>query len=160
MKIKCYDYALLLLDYNNRPEKELHSRLKNKGYAEEDIEDTVSKLKFYNLIDDKIYAENYIKSQTEKLKGKKLIISNLLQKGISRDIIEEVFGYNENHDQELEKAKRLLAKSKFISKSKNNIIKPDKIANYLKTRGYSFSIICEIIKLHSKKDNSELIIDS
>ena len=82
-----FDVALNYITFKDRTEKEIHTKLKEKGYSNLDIDETIDKLKEYGYINEENYAFSYIKSNINK-KSKKIIKMELLQKGINKDIVD------------------------------------------------------------------------
>ncbi|MBR6397073.1 MAG: RecX family transcriptional regulator [Lachnospiraceae bacterium] len=77
--------VLSLLEMCDRPEGELRSKLRLKGYDEEAIDDAIEYAKKFGYIDDTRYAKNYI-SFNLGLKNKTKIIYGLTAKGIKKDL--------------------------------------------------------------------------
>ncbi len=89
-----FDKAVNLLAFKDRTKKEIYDKLKEKGYSIDEIDIAVCKLCEYGYINDERYALSYIKANIGK-KGKKLIKTELINKGVDRDVVavslEEVF---------------------------------------------------------------------
>lgn len=142
---KANNYALNLLNYRWRTEKEIRDRLIKKEYDENIIEETISYLKNYNFIDDKRFAEIYTE---QKIKNKKLgnyrIKHELYNKGVSQEIIEEVL--EKYNDTEYERALELGRKK--IKSYKNDDIQAiyRKLGGYLQRRGYSYDCVSSVLK--------------
>ena len=61
-----------------------------KGKLEKIFEDVIKKLKEYGYLDDGIFAEQFILSRIKnKPRGKSILISELMSKGVSKDIASE-----------------------------------------------------------------------
>ena len=87
--INSRDYALRLIEFRDRTEKELREKLVAKGYIEEQIEDTIEFLKNYGYIDDGRYASHFTQDAINLKKwGKIRIRTELLRKGIDREIVD------------------------------------------------------------------------
>lgn len=86
--------SLYLLKDTDRTEYQLRSKLKQNHYKEDIIEIAVDYVKSFHYIDDVRYASNYISSRS-KDKSKRQIIQELMRKGISKHIIDELY---ENRD--------------------------------------------------------------
>jgi len=84
------DYALKLLKYRARSEKELRGRLKTKGFSETEIDNLIAEFKEKGFIDDSkfSYLFAYDKLTIQK-KGPKLIEWELLKLGVEKGIVEE-----------------------------------------------------------------------
>lgn len=94
--------AMFLLEKMDRTESQLRDKLRQGFYAEDIIEDAISYVKGYHYIDDTRYARNYVRCQKER-KSKRQIKTDLLQKGVDRDVIDSAMEseYEAESEQEL-----------------------------------------------------------
>lgn len=84
-------YALQLLDRQSYTEKALCRKMKERGCEPAAIDNTIVFLKEYGYLDDTAYARHYIAAALRSGKsGLKKIQYDLQQKGINRDIVEEI----------------------------------------------------------------------
>lgn len=96
--------SLKYLSYRPRSEKEIRDYLKKKLVRFPDLNNSVidvivARLKKQKFLNDIEFAKMWVRSRTEfKPKGKRLIVLELKQKGISQEIIEEVFSQSEKQD--------------------------------------------------------------
>ena len=81
------NYSFLLLKYRQRSEKEITDRLKGKKFPEDIILQTLKYLKEKKLVDDNYFARLWIESRIKRSFGLRTIKSQLLQKGVHKDII-------------------------------------------------------------------------
>jgi regulatory protein len=81
----------LLLKYRLRSERELLQRLKQKGFSEELCRDTVNFLKDKEFIDDRVFARGWVSSRLKRPFGLRRIKQELVQKGLSKEVIEDAF---------------------------------------------------------------------
>ncbi|MBP3622211.1 MAG: regulatory protein RecX [Lachnospiraceae bacterium] len=88
VRYSAFDTALYYITFKDRTKKEISTKLKEKGYSDLDIEEAILKLKEYGYINEENYAFSYIKSNITK-KGSKLISMELMNKGVSNEIIRE-----------------------------------------------------------------------
>ena len=87
--ISIREYALRLITIKDRTEKELRTRLADKGYDAEDIEAQLQFLKEYNYIDDQKYAEHFANDCVNLKKwGRARIKMELIKRGIDKEIAE------------------------------------------------------------------------
>ncbi|MDI3473447.1 MAG: regulatory protein [Thermotogaceae bacterium] len=84
------NYALKLLKYRARSEKELRSKLESKGFKKEEIEELILEFKEKGFIDDEkfSYLFAYDKLTLQK-KGPKFIEWELLKLGVDRQVVEK-----------------------------------------------------------------------
>ena len=81
--------AMHLLERMDRTEKQLYDKLLQSGYPQECIENAILYVKKYHYIDDRRYASNYIRCYQDR-KSRLRMQQDLLRKGVSRALIEEV----------------------------------------------------------------------
>jgi regulatory protein len=110
--------AMHLLEQMDRTEKQLRDKLDQGGYPQECIDVAVDYVKSYHYIDDYRYACSYVRCTMERMSRIK-IRQKLIERGISREIIdralEENFGFDEEAESlETVQINRLLTKRNFI----------------------------------------------
>jgi regulatory protein len=106
------DKALNILKFSDRSEHELRRKLTQAEFPAILIDRAVSYVKMYGYLDDKRFAASFIRSRMNK-KSKLMIKNELLQKGISEEILEEAFEETyaeEEEDAELTAIKKAIAK--------------------------------------------------
>ena len=134
--ISARDYALKVIGFKDRTEKEIREKLTQKGYDENTIEDETEFLKSYGFINDSRYAERFTHDAINLKKwGKSRIKTELLRKGIDREIIENTIEdiFSELDDDRLftEMQKR------FKNSDFSNIKERTRIFNFYLRRGFS-----------------------
>ncbi len=85
--VSAFDVALNYITFKDRTEKEVYTKLKEKGYSDLDVNDTICKLREYGYINEENYALSYIKSHITK-KSKKIIKMELLNKGLDKETVD------------------------------------------------------------------------
>ena len=142
---KARQYALKLLSYRGRSEKELVERLRRKGFTEPLVSSTINYLKHAGLIDDRALAE-FLKTKalTTKLLGQKGARRFLLDRGIPREIVDLELSHNENED--IENAKILVEKKLKTLRNCSSETAKRRLYNLLFRRGYSFDTIKKTLK--------------
>ena len=137
-------YCLRLLSLCPRSEREINTRLKDKGYGDEARKRLLDLLKLDGLIDDLKFAENWIDSRLRaNPKGKRALRQELKGKGVQKEIIEKVFSEKASQLDEKTIASDLIRKK--LSKSKPGIDK-GKLFQYLLRRGIDPEAAEEAIK--------------
>jgi regulatory protein len=105
--------AVAILQYMDRTEQELRKKLYEVGYTSSIIDRTLSYVNEYGYLDDERYAAAFVRSKM-KTKSKLVIKTKLIQKGISKDIIDCIFmleyGDGEQEDPELIAIKKAISK--------------------------------------------------
>lgn len=144
---KSFNYALRLLSYKQRSEKELFDKMVTKGFDPSVISKSIERMKELDLIDDKNYAKSLVLDRINFRKwGIKLIQLDLLKKGISKAIIEEVI---ENHSDAIDEYQIAydLAKKKVASYKKYDTKnKSQKLSMFLGRKGYNYDIISKVVR--------------
>lgn len=141
---KSNNCALHFLSYRQRTEKEIVDKLKEKGFEDKVIDNTLIYLKNYGLIDDMEFAKSFMKDKINLNKqGPKRIKYELYKKGISQEIINEVLTEDDNeYNRALELAKRKL--SSYKKDDKNAIYR--KLGGFLQRKGYSYDCIHSVLR--------------
>ncbi len=142
---KANDYAVKLLSYRQRSQKEIEDKMKQKEYDTEIIDKTLNWLKKYDLINDEEFAKEYILSKAKKY-GSKRIKLELARKGIDEKVMQTVLEEEVSPDTEyhiaLEGAQKKM--KSYEGQEKNAIYR--KLAGYLQRRGFSYDIISKVLK--------------
>lgn len=130
-----------------KSKKEVVTYLKQKGYNEEVIEVVLNLLMEYKLIDDEMVAKAYINSHPNQ--GKKLIALKLMQKGLSKDIIESCCREMDSSAEKLEEIAL-----KYLKGKKKDIKTSAKLYRFLVSRGFDLSEVTKTIKkLFKEQEN-------
>jgi regulatory protein len=132
-----------LLNHRVYSEKEIVDKLRQKGYDDRIVAAVVSELKQLSLIDDLSFARAFVSDRIRlKPEGSFKVAHELRQKGISKEIIEQVLREEQvvegDSERALEIARRRLATfASTMDKEK----KQRRLSDYLKRRGFSFEVI-------------------
>lgn len=131
------DKALRLLTFRAHSEFELRQKLKMAGSQTDDIEKVMEFLTEYKLIDDESYARHIANDYANIKKfGKKRIYSELINKGIDRELCDLVLLELDIDEEEMlipQMRKKL--NGDFEQKSR------DRAFRYFVTRGFGFDDI-------------------
>ena len=133
--IRCKNSALKTIERSFKTEKEVIEKLKEKGYGDNAINKSIEFLKEYNFINDINYTNAYIKDKLNSF-GSQKIKYTLIQKGISKEIVEESLA-GSNKDNEIKTAFNLARKKlDIIRKRENDNYKiSGKLYRYLFSKG-------------------------
>ena len=138
-------YALKLLSYRGRSERELRERLKKKGFSETETFATVRDLKRSGLVDDANLAETLKwEAFTAKLLSTEGAKRYVLGRGIPRDIVETSLAFDEERDKE--NARRLVQKKLRVLNNYPFATARRRLYNLLARKGYPSAIIIELLK--------------
>jgi regulatory protein len=139
-KERLYSYGLWLIARRDYTVYELSEKMKKYQPDTSIIKETVDKMVTQGYVNDEKRATNIVNSYIRKESTYK-IKRRLSEKGVSQELIEEVFETCINEDTEQESANNLIVK-------KFKIYNPElkqKYASYLASRGYSWDIISKSI---------------
>ncbi|OGD85870.1 hypothetical protein A2Z23_00900 [Candidatus Curtissbacteria bacterium RBG_16_39_7] len=148
---KILEKVFRFLSYRQRSKQEILNYLKKKNLGEKEIELVIKKIEKLGFIDDEEFARAFVQSRIKaRPKGKRLLIQELRQKGIEKEIIEKTL--EEVTLPEIELAQKAIEK-----KLKNFLKLPPqeakvKIAGFLARRGFSWDTIKELIDRIGKRD--------
>lgn len=140
-----YYVALKSLKNKFKSVKELRISLLKKEYPVESVESAIHKLLSQGYLDDRSFAKAYINTQMiTTSKGPKKIEKELLEKGVSRDIIVDELAIFTKDEQiiKIEKIANRLVRS---NRSRGGIVLRKKIIQDLHNMGYSGSIVEDVL---------------
>lgn len=95
--------CLHLLDRMDRTESQLFRKLQEGNYPEEVIESVLASLRQAGYVDDERYARQFISTRVSR-KSCRILTRDLMQRGISKDLIERVLEEGEEFREEREVA--------------------------------------------------------
>ena len=134
----CLNAAYRFLSYRPRSEGEIRQWLHRRGYANEVAEQTISKLREQNLIDDFAFARFWKENRLSfRPKSKRLIKQELRDKKIAAEIIEQV-----TEDMDDEAIAHKLGSSRISTLG--HLDYPDfyrRLSSYLAYRGFTYEVI-------------------
>ncbi len=138
--VRAKDYALNLLSYRLRTRKELLRRLKEKKFAPDIAEETVSRLERSGLINDYGFAIYYIETFKDR-RGIYRLKNDLFRLGVERDIIDRAL--TEVPVDEKETARSLIDRWLRTHGTRDDKTKK-RLVNYLVQRGISWNTISDL----------------
>lgn len=137
--------ALSLLTDMDRTEVQLRQKLKQKGYEEDIVEQTIEYVKSFGYIDDAKYARRFVESR-KKTKSKQEMTAMLCQKGVNREFIAEALEECYTSEDAVE-AIRHLAEKKHYSFQDSTDKEKKKICEYLLRKGFYYDDIRQVIQV-------------
>ena len=154
MNIK--EEAVRYLEHRSRTCGEMKAHLAQKGFAEDEIRQTVEELKDIHYLDDFQYTIAYLNYGFSKGKGIKLIKYELYDKEVDSNTIEDAMRFYEEEygvsldDFEIERA---MQQAERVTDG----VRPDekmtaKIARRLSSKGYSSDVIYKVIGQIKKQE--------
>lgn len=136
--------AMHLLQKMDRTKWELERKLQESGYPQVVVQRALEYVESFHYIDDKRYAVMYIQSQKTK-KGKVRIKMELMRKGISAELIAEVFSETEDEIDTREAIRSLIEKKCSYSEEMDEKEKR-RLYGFLLRRGFSSSDILSVFR--------------
>ena len=136
-------YAKSVLSGKLMSEWSLRSKLYEKEYTKDIVDEVIIRLKKEKLINDKAYCKELISYYNQKLYGKNRIIQELRLKGIFDETIKEL---NFPEATELKKARALLPKLEKDYSKLNYVEKKQHVYNALIRYGFSNEVALEVVK--------------
>lgn len=161
---KLVDRIYGLLSRRNRSEKEVRDYLRQFSFkrkindkdelSELVIEALITKLKQRDLINDTRFATDWVESRG-KSRGLQVLKSELYQKGIDREVIEEVLSdQSSDVNQEAVAEQALGKKMKSFSNLDDKTFKR-KATEFLLRRGFSYDIAKQVVEKSLKKEYND-----
>ncbi len=139
--------AYRFLNYKQRSEKEVRKKLKEKKLSDGSIDIVISSLKDLKYINDESYAKSYLQSKIlRKPEGKRVLKMKLADKGIPKEIAENILSEQYPPETETEKAAELLRKYEKKVRAKTPAEKKQKCFRFLLSKGFDFDTINEVLR--------------
>lgn len=125
-----------------RSEKEIRDYLIKKKASDEIIEKMISLLYEQKFLNDEEFARSWVRSRARsRPKGKRLLQIELAQKGIAKDVIEQVLSEDqEDIPDELTQAKNLIGKRVDRLRGEPRQVVYQKVGAFLGRRGFSWEL--------------------
>jgi regulatory protein len=127
---------------------EVRKKLTERGYEPELIEKVIAEFINRDWLDDTQFATQWTESRIRfKPRGIALIRRELFQKGIEKEVINEVIAKYTDSEAELDRAVTALKKKKNYTTEKDPIKRKRKIYAYLARRGFNSETIDKVLNL-------------
>jgi regulatory protein len=140
---RCLDTAYRYLGYRPRSEAELRDRLERRGFAPEEIENTIVKLKEQGYLDDTVFARFWKENrETFNPRSRFATSRELKKKGVADDVVKEVVGEID----EVESAYRASINKAHHLSGLDYEHFYRKLGDYLKYRGFGYGVISQTVK--------------
>lgn len=138
-KLRC----LNLLKSMDRTEQQLRQKLRQGDYPEEIIDRAIDYVKGYRYVDDEGYASRYIDYRNDS-KSRQQITQELLRKGISKEIINQVYEGKEPADETAMIQKWV--KKKKVDLETATLQERQKLYQFLVRKGFSSRDISRVLR--------------
>ncbi|RGF17561.1 regulatory protein RecX [Firmicutes bacterium OM04-13BH] len=144
--------AMHILERTDKTEAQLRRKLEESEYPKEAVESAIAYVTSYGYLDDRRYAEHYIEWKKQG-KGKARLKMELVQKGISREIIEEVLE-STDFGETREMIRQIILKKRKTDIPMNEKEK-QRLYGFLMRKGFSSSDILAVMREEEWRNNIE-----
>lgn len=144
--------AMHILERTDKTEAQLRKKLEESEYPKEAVESAIAYVTSYGYLDDRRYAEHYIEWKKQG-KGKARLKMELVQKGISREIIEEVLE-STDFGETRERIRQIILKKRKTNIPMNEKEK-QRLYGFLMRKGFSSSDILAVMREEEWRNNIE-----
>lgn len=144
--------AMHILERTDKTEAQLRRKLEESEYPKEAVESAIAYVTSYGYLDDRRYAEHYIEWKKQG-KGKARLKMELVQKGISREIIEEVLE-STDFGETRETIRQIILKKRKTDIPMNEKEK-QRLYGFLMRKGFSSSDILAVMREEEWRNNTE-----
>ncbi len=142
--------AAFYINIKPRTRMQVIKYLRDKGFEENEIMETVKELEQYHYIDDLQYSQLYFEMCFDKGRGISRIRRELRDKGVSKEIIDEAFANLEEIPDQEEMALQI-GRTVVEGINTEDLSWPEKqklqakVARKLASRGYSQDVVYKVI---------------
>jgi regulatory protein len=140
-----YEAAVLYLGNRPRSVAEIRRHLRGKRYDDEAIDGAIDKLRAQRYVDDLDFAKYWVEQRSRfRPKGDRALISELSNKGVSRETIDVALG-EMPAESESDRARRAITRQLRRWESLEPPERKRKIHAFLAQRGFGYDVIDEVI---------------
>ena len=137
--------ALNLLAYRPRAEGEIRTRLRQRGFPDGAIDETIDRLREWRYVDDQDFAERWIENRRERRpRSARMIAMELRGKGVDPGTVSEAVdgaAIDERAD-----ALRLATERWARLGDLDEAVRVRRLTGFLSRRGYGFDVIRDVLK--------------
>jgi regulatory protein len=149
------DAAVNFISHRPRSEREVRDRLRKHGYSAEAIEIAVEKVLGWGYLNDRSFAAFWVENRVQhRPRGARLLSQELRQKGVDREVIEQVLDETElnEHAAALDLARKRLPRLSNLDPQ----TRERRLADYLARRGYGWDVIRPVMREVLREDAPDL----
>jgi len=137
-----YQRAINFLSYRVRSEKEIRQNLIKHQTPDDIVEKVVTRLRDASLVNDRDFAAQWVENRVRfKPRGKRALSSELFQKGIRNEIIEETLSGLDEEELAYQCARSKLSKYHNLEEK----VFHKKLSGLLTRRGFPYHIIKDVV---------------
>lgn len=153
---KAFNAGLYYLSFQMRSEHEVKKKLLDKGYGESVVLEAIQKLSKLGFLNDETYSKALLESKKRfQKKGPYAIKEDLRKKGIDKSLQDKVLG-TFSYDEQKQLATQLAEKTVKLNSKKTPTQIKQKIQETLLRKGYSFSIVEDVLSdIQIQKEEDE-----
>lgn len=141
-----YEVAVRYLAGRPHTVAEIHRHLRSKRFDAGAIDHAIDRLRAQRYVDDEGFARWWVEQRERfKPRGDRALRTELLQKGVSRDVVDVVLG-ERAPDADVEQAKKALSRPMTRWVTLPPAERRRKIHTYLAARGFDYGTIEEVIR--------------
>ncbi|MEK6620663.1 MAG: regulatory protein RecX [Chloroflexota bacterium] len=140
-----YEAAVRYLGPRPRSVSEIRRHLRSKRFDDAAMDRAIDQLRAQRYIDDEAFARYWVEQRDRfRPKGERAIVTELLQKGVAREVIDAVIGEREP-DAEALRARAAIRRplARWLTLEEGE--RKRKIHAYLARRGFSYDTIDEVL---------------
>jgi regulatory protein len=146
-RVRARESALRLLAVRARSRSELADRLARKGLEPGVVSEVLDGLEEVGLIDDRAFARLWV---DERLRlrpvGPRRLVHELSEKGVTREVIDEVVAEAFSEEREIDVARRAVEKRAARAGGRLDARELQRIRSLLLRRGFSFEVTREVLE--------------
>jgi regulatory protein len=143
---KAKSYALRLLKLRPRSAAEIRGKMADKGHAAAAIDATVEALTQAGLLDDAVFAKAWMRSRLNRPMGLRRVSRELMDKGISKDLVRAAWDELKEDYDELDVVCRLANKRAAKYNNIDPLKRKKRVMDYLARRGFQLDAIMKAIR--------------
>ena len=159
---KAFNKALGYLSFQMRSEYEVKKKLLDAGHGEAVVMEAIHKLEKLGFLNDESYSKALLETKKRTMKkGPRAIRQDMQKKGIDKSLQDKVL-HSYSHEEQVALALELAQKEVRGGARKTPAQIKQKIQDQLMRKGYSFSIVSEVLEqvtLEKDDDEWESLID-
>lgn len=127
-------------------EKELRTKLLNKGYEKNLVDEILAELKQQKVVDDDAFAQSFVRSRlTSKPLGEFALRQELRNKGITDEQIESVLKTAYNEKSQVEYVRELIQKKLPQYENLDDRVKKKRLSDFLVRRGFDWELVKDVL---------------
>ena len=161
-RTSAHESAIRLLSYRARSEREMRSRLTQRGIEAEIIDEELQRLRAAGLLDDEAFAKMWVQERGQLApRGERLLRNELRAKGISADSIDVATGDVDDHAAALSLAR---TRARKLSNASYDEFRR-KVGGLLQRKGFDYGMTALVLRevwgetgderADAKKDHAE-----